>query len=198
MSGPVLGIGRITVPYTVSGLTHVSRMYVANPTLSGADWVVDLRPSLGGTTVWGAAAEGFAQTISYLLPTGTTAGTAFLEELASTGWLLRATGSVTFPNLAGNANLAAQAILTLRDSNFTRPKIVVAEHNQLAPSKFTSPTGGAGGMDGFVNEFLSSGSISVRPWEVMTNGHGFHLATNPFISVTTTYNRKLRRARGLG
>jgi len=197
MSGPVLGIGRITVPYTVSGLTHVSRMYVANPTLSGSDWVIDLRPSLGGTTVWGAAAEGFAQTLSYLLATGTTPGTAFLEELSSTGWLLRATGSVTFPNLSGSANLASQHTLTVRDSNFTRPKIVVMEINNPGPAKYTSPTAGGANFDGFFGEFLSTGSISVRPWEVMTNGHGFHLQTAPFVSGTITYNRKLRRARGL-
>ena len=197
MSGPVLGIGRITIPYTVLGLPHRSRMYVANPTLVGANWVVDLRPSLGGTTVWGAAAEGFSQTLSFILPTGTTVGTALLEELAATGWIPRASGSVTMPNLAGTAVAAAQLTLTLRDSNFTRPKIVVLEGNPIAPTKFTSPTGGAGAVDAFVAEFLSTGTISVRPWETMVNQHGFHLATDPFVSVTTTYNEKLERARGL-
>lgn len=197
MPTPEIGMGRITVPYTVSGLTHVCRMYVANPTLSGADWVIDARPSVGGTLPWDDAAEHLSQTISSILATGTTPGTAVLEEYFSTGWVPRATASVTMPNLAGSANLAAQMTLSLRDTNFTRPKIVVMEGNQVSPSKITTPTGGAGGMDAFVAEFLSTGTLGARPWIVMVNMHGFFLETNPFISATWTYNRKLRRARGL-
>jgi hypothetical protein len=87
--------------------------------------------------------------------------------------------------------------LTLRDSNFTRPKQVLMEGNQVAPAKFTSPTGGAGGLDAYIAEFLNTGSTANRPWFVMTNQHGFFLQESPFISVTLTFNRKLRRARGL-
>jgi hypothetical protein len=197
MSGPTIGIGRITIPYTVDGLAHVSRMYVSEPTLSGSDWVVSLRPSVGGTLPWDDVAEHFSQTLSYILETGTTVGSALLEEYSATGWLPRATASVSMPNLSGNANIAAEAVLTLRDSNFTRPKIVVMEHNQVAPTKFTSPTGGAGGLDSFIAEFLSTGTLGGRPWVAMVNQHGFFLSESPFVSVTTTYNRKLRRARGL-
>lgn len=197
MSGPTVGIGRISIPYTASGLTHVARMYVANPTLAAGDWFIDLRPGAGTNTLWSAAAQGFADALSSVLATGVTPGTALFEELATTGWLPRDTVAVTLPNLSGNVNNAAQMTLTLRDSNFTRPKIVVMEHNQVAPTKFTSPTGGAGGMDAFIAEFLSTGSGVSRPWLVMTNQHGFFLQDSPFVSVTTTYNRKLRRARGL-
>lgn len=197
MSGPSLGIGRITVPYTVSGLTHVLRMYVANPTLAGSTWEIDVRPSVGGTIDWADAAESLANAMSSALATGVTPGTAVLEEYSSTGWLPRATAAVTFPNLSGNVNLAAQMTVTLRDSNFTRPKIVLMEHNQPAPTKFTSPTGGSGGADAFIAEFLNTGSTANRPWFVMTNQHGFFLQESPFVSFTTTYNRKLRRARGL-
>ena len=197
MSGPSTGIGRITQPYTASGLTHVCRMYVDNPTLSGANWVIDANPSVGGTPVWTDAADSFAAALSYVLATGVTPGTAILEEYSATGWLPRDTHTTTFPNLSGNTNFAAQITLTLRDSLFTRPKIVVMEPNQVAPAKFTSPTGGAGGLDSFIAEFLSTGALAVRPYHVMCNQHGFFLQTNPFVSVTLTFNRKLRRARGL-
>lgn len=197
MSGPSVGIGRITIPYTVNGLNHVTRMYVSNPTLVGSDYVIDVRPSIGGTVVWTAAADHLAEAMSNILATGVTPGTALLEEYTGTGWVPLSTDSVTFPNLSGNSNLAAEMVTTFRDSNFTRPKIVVMEMNQTAPTKFTSPTGGAGGQDAFIAEFLSTGSLTARPWVVMTNQHGFFLAANPFISFTTTYNRKLRRARGL-
>jgi len=172
-------------------------MYVGNPTFSGGVWLIDVRPSAGSTADWSAAAQGFAEALSFILETGTTVGSALLEEYAVTGWLPRDTATVTLPNLSGNANIAAEAVLTLRDENFTRPKIVVMEPNQTAPTKFTSPTGGAGGLDSFIGEFLSTGSGTSRPWLVMQNMHGHFLQDNPFISVTTTYNRKLRRARGL-
>jgi len=197
MSGPSIGIGRITVPYTASGLVHVSRMYVSNPTLSGSDWVIDKRPDVGGTVVWEDAANDYASAISNVLATGVTPGTAVLEEYTATGWIPRATFAPSFPNLAGNVNPAAEMVVTLRDTNFTRPKIVVMEHNQIAPTKYTSPTGGAGGADNFIAEFLSTHVGAAAPYVVMVNQHGFFLNTSPFISFTTTYNRKLRRARGL-
>lgn len=197
MSGPSIGIGRITVPYTVVGLTHACRMYVSNPTLSGGQWVIDQRPGAGTPILWSAAASDLAAAMSSCLATGVTPGTALLEEFSATGWLPRDTAAVTFPNLSGNTNAASQLTITFRDTNFTRPKIVLMEHNQTAPTKYTSPTGGAGGLDAMIGEFLSTGSGTARPYLVMTNQHEFFLQTSPFVSVTTTYNRKLRRARGL-
>jgi len=197
MSGPVIGIGRITIPYTVSGLVHETRMYVSNPHLSGSDWLIDVRPDVGGTADWADAAQNLSEAMSFILATGVTPGTAILEELGATGWIPRATVTVTMPNLSGNTNVAAQLTATFRDTNFTRPKIVVMEHNQVAPFKTTSPTGGAGGEDSFIAEFTISGSLPARPYLVMTNQHEFFLNTSPFVSFTTTYNRKLRRARGL-
>lgn len=197
MSEPTIGVGRITIPYTASGLNHVARMYVANPTLTGAVYNIDNRPSLGGTVLWSTAAQHFAETLSNILATGVTPGTALLEEYFSTGWIPLATATVTFPNLSGNVLVAGEMIMTLRASDFTRPKMVTMEHNQIAPFKTTSPTGGAGGQDAYVSQFLSTGTLGARPWIVMTTMHGVHLATNPFISFTTTFNRKLRKARGL-
>lgn len=197
MSGPTTGIGRITIPYTVSGLTHVCRMYVKNPTLTSGNWNIDIIPSTGGVAVWTAAAQGFADHMSSALATGTTPGTALLEELSGTGWLPRDTAAVTFPNLSGSATLASQITLTLRDVNFTRPKIVLMEGNQAPPNKYTSPTGGPGGLDNFIDGFLGSSVTSGRPWFFMVNQHEHFLLDNSFVSVTLTYNRKLRRARGL-
>jgi hypothetical protein len=172
-------------------------MYVDSPTLSGSDWVINKRPSVGGTVDWKDAANDLASAISYVLATGVTPGTALLEEYAATGWLPRDTFAVSFPNLAGNINFASEMTVSLRDSNFTRPKIVVLEVNQIAPFKSTSPTGGAGGQDSFITEFLSTHVGAAAPWVTMVNMHGFFLAENPFISFTTTYNEKLERARGL-
>lgn len=197
MSEPTIGVGRIVIPYAVSGLEHEARMYVANPTLTGSVYNIDQRPSIGGTVLWSTAAQHFAETLSYVLATGVTPGTAVLEEYFATGWIPVATAAVTFPNLSGGSFLASQMVTTLRASDFTRPKIIVMEQTSTAPSKFTSPTGGGAVQDSFISQFLSTGTLGARPWVVMTNMHGIHLATNPFISFTTTYNKKLRRARGL-
>lgn len=197
MSGPVTGIGRITIPYTVTALTHECRMYVWNPTLAGSQWNIDIRPDVGGVADWTLAAQGLADAISFLLATGVTAGTASLEELSGTGWLPRDTTTVTLTNLAGSSSLATQATLTLRDENFTRPKIVVMEINQAGPFKLTSPAAGGANFDGFIDAFLGTSSVAQRPWFFMVNQHGHFLLDNSFVSTTVTYNRKLRRARGL-
>lgn len=197
MSGPSLGIGRITIPYTVSGIEHVLRMYVSNPSLAGSTWEIDVRPSVGGTIDWADAAESLANAMSSMLATGVTPGTALLEEYSSTGWLPRDTATVTFPNLTGGTSLATQVTLTLRDSNFTRPKIVLMEVNNPGPLKFNAPDAGGANFDAYFAEFLNTGSTANRPWFVMTNQHGFFLQESPYISATVTYNAKLERARGL-
>jgi len=179
MSGPSIGIGRITIPYTVTGLTHVSRMYVSSPHLSAGAWFVNLRPGAGTDAAWEAAAQGFADALSYMLATGVTPGTTLLEEYSATGWLPRDTTTVTFPNLSGSASLASEVVLTLRDSNFTRPKIVVMEVNNPGPLKLTSPTAGGANFDGFIDGFLSTGAGTSRPWLVMTNQHEFFLQDSP-------------------
>jgi len=197
MSEPTSGIGRITIPYEVDGLDHELRMYTDHPTLAGSDWMIPVRPSVGGTIDWADAAQSLAAAMSHVLATGTTPGTALLEEYSATGWLPRATATVTFPNLSGSYKPAAQTTLTLRSSDFTRPKIVLMETNDQPPYRSNSPTGGGAVMDAFVAEFLNTGVTTNRPWFVMTNMHGLFLQETPFVSFSLTFNKKLRRARGL-
>jgi hypothetical protein len=196
MSTPTIGIGKITIPYTVSGLTHEVSMYVDAPTLTGGTYLINKRPSIGGTSNWVSAAEDFAKAISYVLPAATTWGNAVLSEYFSTGWVPVASTVVTMPNLTGSPALAGQLTMTLRAADFTRPKIVIMEGNSAPPFKTTSATGGTPAQDSFVAEFQSGGALSFLPWVFMTTMHGQFLLTNPFISFTATFNRKMRRARG--
>ena len=197
MTGPTIGVGRITVPYTVSGLEHVLRMYVDNPTAAGATYNIGLHPSIGGTQDWVNAAQGMADAMAPALATGVTPGTALLEEYSATGWLPRDTVAVTMAAVTGNSNLASQVTLTLRAMDFTRPKIVLMEANQVFPFHYNSLTGGAGGLDAFIDPFLGTSVVTSRPWFYMTTMHGIFMLENNFVSVGGTYNRKLRRARGL-
>ena len=197
MSEPTIGVGRITIPYVATGLEHVCRMFVDNPTAAGSTYNISLHPSIGGTADWTNAAQGLADALSSALATGVTPGTALLEEYSATGWIPRDTVTVTFPNLSGNTALASQITLTLRAMDFTRPKIVLMECNQDPPFKYNTPTGGPGGLDGMIDPFLGSSSVSSRPWAFMVTMHGIFLLEEDFVSVTGTFNRKLRRARGL-
>jgi len=197
MSTPTIGVGRITIPYTVSGLTHECRMFVSNPTAAGATYNVGLHPDIGGTADWEGAADGFASAISYMLESGVTPGTALLEEYSALGWLPLATTTVTFPNVNGATKTASQATLTLRATDFTRPKIVIMEQIQPTPGKITTPDAGGTSFDAFTDAFLGTSVVSGRPWAFMTTMHGAFLLSSSFVSCTTTFNRKLRRARGL-
>lgn len=197
MSGPTTGVGRIVIPYTVSGFDHVCRMYVANPTLSGSDWVIDKHSSIGGTGLFSDAAQGLAEFMSSALATGVTPGTALLEEWSPTGWLPRDTATVTFPALNGGTSFATQLTLTLRADDFTRPKIVLMEVNNPGPLAFPSPTSGGANIDGFIDGFLESGTGANRPWVYMTTMHEIELLDDSFVRSTITYNEQLARKRGL-
>jgi len=197
MSGPTIGIGRIDIPYTVSGRVHHCRMYVSNPTSAGATWNIDLHPDIGGAADWEGAADGLAAALSYMLESGVTPGTALLEEYSATGWLPRATTTVTFPNVNGSTKLASQVTLTLRAMDFTRPKIVLLEQVQPTPATITTPDAGGASYDGFTDAFLGTSVVAGRPWAFMTTMHGIFLLSASFVKSTTTFNRKLRRARGL-
>jgi len=197
MTAPTIGVGRITIPYTVSGLTHLLRMYVDNPTAAGATYNIGINPVLGGTGDWVDAAQGLADAMAPALATGVTPGTALLEVYSATGWQPLDTTTVTMTGVSGNSTLASQVTLTLRATDFKRPKIVLMEANQVFPFHYDGPTGGAGGLDSFIDPFLGSSSVALRPWFFMTTMHGFFLLENSFVAVGGTYNRKLRRARGL-
>lgn len=192
-----VGVGRIKIPYTVNGLDHELHMYVSNPTLSGATWEIGINPTFGGTSNWATAAQGLADHMSYALGTGTTPGTALLQEWSTTGWITHTSASVTFPNVSGSQILATQITVTLRALDNSRPKIVLMEGNQAAPFHTLSPTGGAGGMDSFIDGFLGTSLTAARPWFYMVTMHGIFLNVSSFVAVTTTYNRTMRKARGL-
>lgn len=197
MSGPTLGIGRITIPYTVGGLAHECRMFVWNPTLAGSVYNIDIHPDFGGVGNWEDFAQGLAEAISWLLATGTTPGVAQLEELQATGWVGLDSVAVTFPNLAGSAFPATQNTYTLRVTDNSRPKIVIMEGNTIGPQRIASPTAGSAAFDNFFDRFEGSSIQAARPYQCMVNQHGFWLKSSPFAGFHISYNRKLERARGL-
>lgn len=197
MPTPITGQGRITIPYTVDGLEHVFHMYVANPTLSAGIWRIDVRPDIGGTADWGDAADALAEAMSNALAVGTTPGAAVLQVFDGLIWNPVDTEGVAFPNLAAGVQTASQLTATFRDEAFHLLKPTLLEGNAVYPTQSTSITGGAGGVDAWLNEWSVSLTLPVGPYSVAQTVWGEFLKPFGFVSFSSTLNHHLEKARGL-
>jgi len=197
MPTPLTGWGRITITYTCSGVEHQHRMYVANPTLSGGQYIIDKRPDVGGTANWGLAADDLAAAMSYTLGTGTTAGGAVLDIFDGVLWNPTDTEAVAFPNLNAGIIAAQQLTATFRDEAFHHIKPTIMEGNEGAPAHSSSVTGGSASLDSFLAEFTPAFGLTNAPYLYCTSVWGEFIREDGFVAYTTTFKRVVRKARNL-
>lgn len=197
MPTPITGQGRISIPYTVTGLVHTAQYYVAAPTLAAGVYSIPLRPSVGGAATFAVCADALAANMSITLEIGTTAGDAVLSIFDGTLWNPVASEVVGLTQLVGTATLASQLTVTLRDEQFHHIKPTVMECNQPTPNHFESATGGSPSLDGFIQEFTQNFTFPTPPFYFVQSIWGQYIRVSPFVATTITYNRKLRKARGL-
>lgn len=191
----VTDMGRITIPYTINSLPHVTRFYVKQPTPTGGTYNIFGRFSVTADIPWKDAADQFAAAISYLLPATLTPDTVLLEQFDGLVWVLRETHTTTFPNVAGSTQVAGQYTATFRDAAAKLLKIVILEGNRPYPARNTSVTGGSGAEDSFLQEFTSSALTSPSPWATVVSHREQFLQAAPFVSSRTTLNEKLEKQR---
>jgi len=193
----VENMGRVTIPYTIAGVPHITRLYVKQPTATGGTYNIFGRFSVTADIPWKDAADGMAEAISNVIPAAISPDTVLLEQFDGLIWVLRETHTTTFPNIGGTSQVAGQITVSLRDAAGLQAKLVILEGNQVYPTKFTSPTGGAGGMDALILEFTSGATLSPSPWVTVVSHREQFLQSAPFISAVITMNRAIRRRRGL-
>lgn len=197
MPTPITDRGKIVITYVVSGLTHTFTMFTGEPVLTAGVWRIPARPSTGGTADWGDAADSLAEAMSNMLDTGATAGGAVLYKYDGVLWNPLDTESVTFPNVAGSPKLAAQYTAVFRDEGFHLMKPTIMEGNETVPSHFVSSTGGGTSWDNWLLEWTVAHTLPVAPYDMAQSIWGEHVRNESFVSGTSTYNRVLRKARGL-
>ena len=198
MSVTIVASGRIVASYAVDGLNHKAHAYVRNAQLVGSSWMINSRATDSNDKLWSNAAQGFMDALSVILKTAnTTWGDASLETYAGGIYTVRATATITPVGANDQLVLASQSTLVLRDTSFNKVKVEVMEAGTPTPFHTTSKTGGNATVDLFVSYFTADHGNTNDPYNWMVGRGNQYLNTSPFVGWTTTYNRKLRRARGL-
>lgn len=199
MAQPQLATGRIVQKYTVSGRTHRAVANVRGLTLVGGVYQINSRTLDANDTVWTDAANGWFETVSFLAPLATTWSDTELWEKVGTAWVLRATFTpIATDHKSGDPILAGQHTLTLRDTLFYFLKAVVLDSSAGdIPKKYTTLASLPTQPNNWAKQFTSSNTIGHAPYTWMVSDSDHYINTAPFVGVVTTFNRQLRRARGL-
>lgn len=197
MSQTLISTARMQLSYTIAGLQHKLNLYVKNATPSGGTYDIDVRPSVGGVITFDHAADGIADVLEELMPSGATLDSVALQLLTGSIW-----NSVYFanPSMTPSANTyvkAQQVTLVLRDTSFFKVKVITLEQTFPLPVHYSSYAALGGDTLNYVKEFTGNNTVTYPPFNwVVSRGERF-LADGPFVGLTTDLNDKVRRARGL-
>lgn len=196
MPAQATGAGRIKIPYVPSSVDHVFQMFVGEITGSGPGFSIPKRPEVGGTGDWRDAAQDLADTLSYVLPTGTVFGSAVLEQFDGLAYLPIGSVTVTAANLNGGAFGATGATASFHDQAFHVMKPIVFDVNIAAPFRFLTPTGGNGNFDNYLKEFTEDFTLTDAPYLYMQSSWGEFIREGGFIACTNDLNDLQRKRWG--
>jgi len=186
---------RITGSYNVSGLLHKARMFVKSDG-SISSGVNQIQDRTGTSLDWSLAAHQWSKTWTRILNNATTLPDLVLEQKVGLIWV---PVQFTSPSneLQADATLpTTQVTLTLRATNNDKLKVVVLDTTQAAPQHFAGRPSASSNIQVFTDHFLSGGNAA-DPYMVMVSESNHYLNTAPFVGLTITLNRRVRRARGL-
>lgn len=197
MATALAATARIVTNYEVSGILHTHHAYIRGLTLVGGVWMHNSRALDNNDQVWTDSAQAIASTIGAVMVSAVVFGTSILQKLISGVWQPEDVSTPTVSPSGGALAPASQITVTLRDKLFHKVKITVMEANQLPPQHWIDPLGGAANLDTFIAQFLPTFTVSNAPYGWLVGRGNQYLADNPFVAATLTYNKKMRRRRGL-
>lgn len=191
--------GRIVIKYTVSGLQHRLVANVRNLQSVGATWVINSRTTDSNDMGWTDAANGLFEATSYLIATPATFADAELWRKVGNAWILTATHTGVFTDHQnGTLVTGSQHTMTLRDAQFHFLKVVIMESaSDQLPHKYISVASMPTGVANFAKQWTPSATIAVPPYVWQVSDSQQYINPAGFVSLVKTFNRKLRRTRGL-
>ena len=197
MAQELLATARIVFPIETSSNIHKIVAYVRGLTPVGGSWNVNTRTLDENDLPWDDAAQGFWDAYSYLLATAVVAPTAQLEEIDNGVWIPLANAALTGGNDSGDIVQASQLTATFRDTAFKKMKVVFLEGSFVPPFASSIVTAFGGGVTNGLKQWTSSHTVTNPPYTWQVSRGNRYLATSPFVRGVATYNRRLRRDRGL-
>jgi len=197
MTPPLVAASRIVLPININGLVHKLRVYARNATLVGTDWMINTRETDANDLAWADAVADLAAAVSFLLPTTASANAAILEKRTGDLWNPVDFVVVPLPNKGGTSVAASQITLVMRDTTFYKVKVVVMEGIIDGPGRYPSFDTLTGALLNMASEWDDTHTLDNAPWRWQVGRDNEYLLDNPFVGLTITFNRKMRRARGL-
>jgi len=197
MAYPRIATGKIVLPYTVSGFLHRVHAFVRNPQAVGATWNINSRATDSNDTDWKNAAEGYWLSFSYLLPAAIAAPTAEFWTKVGAIWILQDTVLCTGTNGAGSSILTEELTATFRCVNGKFLQVDVLEGNSDVPLTSRSLSAIGGTYQNGLKQWTSGHTVTDAPYGWAVNQDTSYLATASFVKLTTSFNRHLRKKRGL-
>ncbi len=190
---------RVTYKYTVNGLTHKSRVYTKEGNVIGGSLYITGRSGGPYNLIAENAAAVWAAKVAANCGTPATGGSALWERRDGLLWSPVESSQPTFtPGGTAYTVYAQELTAVMYDTQMNRFKIVLTELAVYVPQHSTDYLGGSAALDDLFTSFTIDGGVGHEydPYNWMTSKYGHNVRTSGFISFTTTYNRKLRRARG--
>jgi hypothetical protein len=191
---PILATARLSLTMIAQGFTHHMRLRCNTAGFVGGTWLI---AQSSGSTI---AVQDAADMVFALL------GPLYKSTQASfPGWQLDAYASGAYNPLATGATavvpsdtsvgqIAQQATFTFRDDNFKKVRLIMLEGRVTPAAKYSYAELGGAYLD-LVNSILDESDAGIGSWFC---GRGdAPVNTLSFLSLVTSYNKSLRRKRGL-
>lgn len=191
---PITPNARVSWYITVNALVHRLSMYVNATGTPGSMVIIDNQPGAPNFTLQ-QAADTVWNLVRPLYQLSVNCNTAALELYSAGAYAQDSTVTPTNPAGTNGAGIviAGEATYTFKDDTNRRVNLVLLETCIAAPAKQ-----GYAAMSAAEKALIDSMRISTLGGDIrdLQRSRGDH-TVNRFIFKTTTYNRRLRRKRGL-
>jgi len=186
------------MPYTVNGLAHQTVHYCsAVPSGDSSGYSFVARDGLGNVDGSLGIDKFYAGIQQLYKASETTVGTALIFERSGSIWLpvgdyiTSATPGSSVPSIS-----CSELVMTLRDIDFHKIRVMLQEPNGDVPSRTTAPDGFGANFDTFMEAYvLPAALVDGTPWLWVQGRSGLYI--RGFVSAVIALNRKTRRNRGL-
>jgi len=198
MAYPRSAVGRIILPITTSARLHRLHLFVRNPQIGGLTYRINSRTLDQNDTNWESAAQGWWDSIRTIFFTAVAAPTAELWTRVGLVWTLVSTLALANAGTnAGAVQLAAEITVTYRCSNgkFLRCQWFETSYTPPSGSRDINAPGGA--LTLTMKQWTSLNTVAYAPYIWNVNQDNQYLNASSFVKYVMTYNRKLRKLRGL-
>jgi len=191
---PILADSQLDLTYIVEGFPHKMQLRCNRTSQTGGFWYL---AQASGSGI--KAADAADMMFTLLSPLYKPAQASFvgyqLQSYVDGAYFpLEQNATTVAPTDTATVQVAQQATLTFLDGEFKKVKVILLE-NRLTPANKYQYTDLGGAYLDLVNSIIAEDDASVGSWFC---GRGDSpISKLSYLSLVTTYNRRLRRKRGL-